>query len=233
MVDRAPLKIDAAAWLATLDGARGIFVAGTDTGAGKTIVAAALIRALAHAKVRVAGMKPVAAGTVQTGAGSRNEDALALAAAANVAAPYDVINPYCLQAAVSPHLAAADEGVTIDTQVIRDSFERLVRDVADFVVVEGAGGWLAPIGETQTMADVAIALDLPVVLVVGLRLGCLNHSLLTRRAIGASGLRFAGWIGNAIDPGFERSEENVATLEQLLGSAPIDIVQHWHQGGPT
>ena len=226
MVDHPSLNIDTAAWLTSLNGARGVFVTGTDTGVGKTFVATALIRALARAKVRVAGMKPVAAGAVQTGAGSRNEDALALAASANVAAPYHVINPYCFEAAVSPHLAAADEGVAIDTQVIRDSFETLLKEAADFVVVEGAGGWLAPIGATQTMADVAIALDLPVVLVVGLRLGCLNHSLLTKRAVKASGLRFAGWIGNAIDPDFECREENIATLERMLEGAAMDVLKY-------
>ena len=176
MADRVALDIDAAAWLASLNGANGVFVTGTDTEVGKTFVAAALIRALARAKVRVAGMKPVSAGSIVTAAGSRNEDALALAAASNVAAPYYAINPYCLEAAVSPHLAAAEEGVTIDPQSIKESFETLITQAADFVVVEGAGGWLAPIGETQTMADVAVALGLPVVLVVGLRLGCLNHS---------------------------------------------------------
>lgn len=217
------LDLDADAWLATLAGARGIFVAGTDTGVGKTVVSAALIRTLAHSKVRVVGMKPVAAGAEETSAGRRNEDALALAAAANVAAPYRTINPYCLAAPVSPHLAAADEGVAIDTHVIRARFEALTQ-IADFVVVEGAGGWLAPTGEAQTMADVAFALDLPVLLVVGLRLGCLSHGLLTKRAIEASGMRFAGWIGNCIDPDFARAEENIGTLARLLGSAPVALV---------
>lgn len=168
-------------------------------------------------------MKPVAAGAEGTSAGLRNEDALALAAAANVAAPYHVINPYCFTAPVSPHLAAADEGATIDPGFIREQFEALTQ-IADFVVVEGAGGWLAPTGETQTMADVALALDLPVLLVVGLRLGCLNHGLLTKRAIEASGLKFAGWVGNRIDPEFARAAENVATLEKILGSVPLDVV---------
>jgi dethiobiotin synthetase len=224
VAERVALNFDVSVWLASLNGARGVFVTGTDTEVGKTYVATALIRALAQAKVRVAGMKPVSAGAIVTAAGLRNEDALALAAAANVAAPYHAINPYCLEAAVSPHLAAADEGVTIDTLLIKASFETLITLAADFVVVEGAGGWLAPIGETQTMADVAAALDLPVVLVVGLRLGCLNHSLLTKRAIEASGLRFAGWIGDRIDPGFQRVEDNIATLERALRCAPMAVL---------
>lgn len=221
----ATLSIDVRAWLATLGEARGVFVAGTDTGVGKTFVSTVLIRALTRSGIRVAGMKPVAAGAEQTAAGLRNEDALALAAAANVAAPYEAVNPYCLVAPVSPHLAAADEGVTIDTSFIRQQLDALDR-IADFVVVEGAGGWLAPIGETRTMADVALALDLPVLLVVGLRLGCLNHSLLTLRAIETCGLRFAGWIGNRIDPRLERAEENIATLGRMLGCPPIGI-QPW------
>jgi dethiobiotin synthetase len=147
--------------------ARGVFVTGTDTGVGKTVVATALIRQLAREGLRVVGMKPVAAGAEGTRAALlRNEDALALAAASNIPAPYESINPYCLLAAVSPHIAAADEGVTIETAVIKEHFEKLA-ELADFVVVEGAGGWLAPINETQTMADVAVALGLPVVLVVG------------------------------------------------------------------
>lgn len=201
-------------------GTRGVFVTGTDTGIGKTVVAAALIRALAREGLRVIGMKPVAAGAQTTRDGLRNEDALALASASDLAAPYECINPYCLAAPVSPHIAAADEGITIDTQLIRSRFESLLQ-LADFVVVEGAGGWLTPISETQTMADVAGALELPVLLVVGLRLGCLNHSLLTKRAIDASGLRFAGWIANRIDPHFTRAADNVGALERMLQSAPL------------
>jgi dethiobiotin synthetase len=171
----------------------------------------------------VVGMKPVAAGTENTAAGLRNEDALALAAASNIPAPYDSINPYCLLAPISPHIAAADEGVTLDPLLIKDHYARLTQ-LADFVVVEGAGGWLAPIGPSQTMADIARTLGLPVLLVVGLRLGCLNHSLLTRDAIAASGLPFAGWIANRIDPHFARAEENLGTLADRLGGAPLAVV---------
>ena len=166
-------------------------------------------------------MKPVAAGAQTTRDGLRNEDALALASASELTAPYECLNPYCLAAPVSPHLAAADEGITIDTELIRSRFESLSQ-LADFVVVEGAGGWLTPISETQTMADVARALELPVLLVVGLRLGCLNHSLLTKRAIDASGLCFAGWVGNRIDPQFTRAADNIDALERMLESAPIE-----------
>jgi dethiobiotin synthetase len=202
---------------------RGLFIAGTDTGVGKTLVAVSLVRALAARGLAVAAMKPIAAGATSTPQGPRSEDALALAAAATIAAPYEHINPSCLRAPVSPHIAAAEEGVSIDVAVIVRRFGELAHR-ADCVIVEGAGGWLAPIGERETLADVARALSLPVVLVVGLKLGCLNHALLSARAIEADGLRLAGWIGNAIDPGFERAAENVATLERRLGCAPLALV---------
>lgn len=206
-----------------LGGARGVFVTGTDTGVGKTLIARALIRGFVREGLRVVGMKPVAAGAENTAAGLRNEDALALAAASNIPAPYDSINPYCLLAPVSPHIAAAEEGVTLDPGLIKDHFEGLAA-IADTIVVEGAGGWLAPIGPSRTMADIAVTLELPVVLVVGLRLGCLNHALLTRAGIESSGMRFAGWIGNRIDPGFARADENVQALTERLGGAPLALV---------
>jgi dethiobiotin synthetase len=207
----------------------GFFVTGTDTGVGKTRAAAALVRALARQGIAVAAMKPVAAGAGVSTEGLRNDDALELVRAANTQAPYAEVNPYCLAAPVSPHLAAADAGVRIDIAVIVRSFAALAAR-ADCVVVEGAGGWLAPIGSDETMADVALALALPVVLVVGLRLGCLNHALLTARAIEASGLPLAAWIANAIDPCFERAAENVTTLERLLAMKPLAVIAH---GAPS
>jgi len=206
----------------------GLFIAGTDTGVGKTLVSVSIVRALVARGLEVAAMKPVAAGASTTAQGPRNADALALAGAASVAAPYDRINPYCLRAPISPHIAATDEGLAIDLAVIRQRFGQLAQ-AADCVIVEGAGGWLAPIGDRETLADVARALSLPVVLVVGLRLGCLNHALLSARAIEADGLELAGWIGNAIDPDFDRTAENVASLEQRLGSAPLALVPHLYR----
>ncbi|MGH8219155.1 MAG: dethiobiotin synthase [Steroidobacteraceae bacterium] len=203
---------------------RGLFIAGTDTAVGKTLVAVSIARALAARGLAVAAMKPIAAGAASTPRGPRNADALALAAAASVAAPYERINPYCLRLPVSPHIAAAEEGIAIEVAVIVQRFGELA-DGADCVIVEGAGGWLAPIGERQTLADVARALALPVVLVIGLKLGCLNHTLLTVRAIEADGLELAGWIGNAIDPDFDRAAQNLATLERRLGS-PLALVPH-------
>lgn len=204
---------------------RGFFVAGTDTAVGKTRAAVSVIRALARSGLRVAAMKPVAAGAERTAGGLRNDDALALAAAANVPADPRVVNPYCLIAPVSPHIAAADVGISIEIAPILRAYRRLA-DEADCVVAEGAGGWLAPIGERESMADVAAALALPVLLVVGLRLGCLNHALLSARAIEASGLPIAGWIANHIDPAYERVAENVATLERLLDRPAVALIAY-------
>jgi dethiobiotin synthetase len=176
-------------------------------------------------------MKPVAAGAHaapgphdQAPPVLRNDDALALAGASNVPVPYSTTNPYCLAEAVSPHIAAETAGISIDSVVICREFSKL-KQLSDCVIVEGAGGWLAPIGGGRTMADIATALGLPVILVIGLRLGCLNHALLTAQAIRASALELAHWVGNAIDPSFERAEENVATLAAALGK-PLALVPH-------
>jgi dethiobiotin synthetase len=203
----------------------GLFIAGTDTGVGKTQAAVAIVRALVRRGLQVAVMKPVAAGAIDTAHGPRNEDAVALTDAANVAADYALVNPYCLRAPISPHLAAAEQGVSIDRLQVAHAFACLAQR-AECVIVEGAGGWLAPISEQQTMADIARALELPVLLVVGLKLGCLSHAQLTARAIEADGLRFAGWIANAVDPRFERLPENLATLERLLARPPLAFVPH-------
>ncbi len=200
----------------------GFFITGTDTGVGKTVVAAALARALARSGRRVGVMKPVASGAEQTAEGMRSADALALIAAANVPAPYEWVNPYCFLPAISPHIAARECGVAIDLAHIRARFDALAGH-ADCVVVEGAGGWLAPVTDSAAMADLALALRLPVILVVGLRLGCLNHALLTHESIGAKGASFAGWVANGIDPAMERRSENLATLVHRLGE-PLAII---------
>jgi len=202
--------------------AAGIFITGTDTGVGKTLVAVSLVRALVQHGLRVSVMKPIASGSEQTAQGLRNSDALALAAAANVAASYEEINPYCFEPPVSPHIAADEAGIAVDTGTILRRFEDMARR-SDLVVVEGAGGWHAPISRAHTMADLPRTLGIPALLVVGLRLGCLNHSLLTRRAIEADGVHFCGWIGNAIDPALERAPENLASLRERLRCAPLAL----------
>ena len=203
----------------------GFFVTGTDTGVGKTFVAAALTRALVEQGIRTAVMKPVAAGGIETAAGFANDDALELLGASNVKAAYRDVNPYLLRAPASPHLAARAEGVAIRIDAIQAAYRRIASG-ADLVLVEGAGGWFAPISATETMADIATALELPVLLVVGLRLGCLNHALLTREAVRARGLRFAGWVANAIDPQMRLRQENIDTLAARFGCDPLLSIPH-------
>lgn len=209
---------------------QGVFVAGTDTGVGKTFVTAGLAAALVQAGKRVAVMKPVAAGAMATADGLRNDDALALIAAARSPAPYGDVNPVCLPDPVSPHLAAARAGVRIEAGPLRAAATRLATG-ADILLVEGAGGWRAPIGEAATMADVAREFGLPVLLVVGLRLGCLNHAQLTQAAILADGLRFAGWIGNVVEPEMAGLEANVAWLSRRIGE-PFALVPRAASGEP-
>src|SRR5688500_9811868 len=172
---------------------RGYFITGTDTGVGKTLVAVALTRALVAAGQRVAVMKPVAAGVVKTAAGEFNDDALELLAASNVKAPYAEVNPWLLRTPASPHLAARADGVCIRHERIASAFQRLAA-VSDLVLVEGAGGWHAPISATETMADVAQQLGLPALLVVGMRLGCLIQPVLILQSIRARGLLIPVWL---------------------------------------
>jgi dethiobiotin synthetase len=201
----------------------GHFITGTDTGVGKTLVAVALTRALVARGLRVAVMKPVAAGVVRTADGPRNDDALELSAASNVRATYEDVNPWLLSTPASPHLAARVDGVSITDGPVLAARARLAV-VSDTLVVEGAGGWLAPISETRTMADIAEKLALPVILVVGMRLGCLNHALLTRDAIRARGMRFAGWIANRMPAPMALLDENIETLSRRFGKAPLGSV---------
>jgi dethiobiotin synthetase len=202
---------------------QGFFITGTDTGVGKTHVAVALTRAFVAAGKRAAVMKPVAAGTVKTADGEFNDDALELLAASNVKASYEDVNPWLLRMAASPHLAARAEGVSIGQDRICGAYARLA-SLADVVLVEGAGGWFAPISEVETMADVVQKLGLPVILVVGLRLGCLNHALLTREALRARGIRFAGWIANKLAAEMPLANANIDTLAARFGTGPLGVV---------
>jgi dethiobiotin synthetase len=199
---------------------RGVFVAGTDTGVGKTLFSAALLLSLGVAGVRAAACKPVSAGCRREDGRLINADAELLADSAPVRLPLERVNPVALEPAIAPHIAAAEAGVRLDPDALAASC-RAAASEAEFLVVEGAGGWRVPLGASGTLADVAIHLGLPVVLVVGLRLGCLNHALLTAEAIRADGLTLAGWVANPIDEGMPRLEENIATLAQRLGSPPL------------
>jgi dethiobiotin synthetase len=201
---------------------RGIFITGTDTAVGKTVVACGLARGFRAQGARVAVMKPVASGATRTPAGLRNADALALIEAAQTTTPYALVNPYCFEPPISPHIAAKEAMIEVDIATIRRNFEALAAD-ADWVVIEGAGGWFAPISERQTMADLAWALAVPTLMVVGVRLGCLNHAQLTRLAIEARGVSFAGWIASGVDPAMARAAENLASLERLLGEPALAV----------
>jgi dethiobiotin synthetase len=202
---------------------QGFFITGTDTGVGKTLVAVALTRAFVARGLRTAVMKPVAAGSMPTPDGPRNDDAVELLAAGNVKAAYEDVNPWLLSTAASPHIAARHDGVTIGHEKIAIAHRRLAA-VSDLVLVEGAGGWLAPISATETMADVAEKLGLPVIFVVGLRLGCLNHALLTREAIRSSGLPFAGWIANKMQSEMALVGANIDSLSTRFRMPPLGIV---------
>ncbi|KXS31002.1 MAG: ATP-dependent dethiobiotin synthetase BioD [Candidatus Gallionella acididurans] len=197
------------------------FVTGTDTGVGKTLISCALLHGFAAQGKRVAGMKPVAAGCDDDG---QNEDVLQLRAAGNVVVGYGQINPYCFVPAIAPHLAAQRAGVIMQFSRIAASYHELAAQ-ADVVIVEGAGGLLVPLNAQQDSADLVEELGLPVILVVGMRLGCLNHALLTVEAIEQRGLMLAGWVANIVDPGMAMIEQNIAALQQriaapLLGTVP-------------
>lgn len=205
--------------------ARGLFVTGTDTGVGKTRVAVALIHALRTHGLRVAAMKPVSAGAAS---GELNEDVVALMQAANIDADVRDVNPYAFAEAIAPHIAAESLGVRIELDVIAEAYARLAA-IADIVVVEGAGGWRVPLNEHEDMADLALRLGLPVALVVGLRLGCLNHALLTAESITLRRVPWAGWVGNHIEPAMPQAAENLAALRTRL-PGPCLGVQGFFEG---
>lgn len=199
--------------------AHGFFITGTDTGVGKTLIACALLHAFAARGLRTVGMKPVAAGAVLQDAKLVNEDVMALSAASSVKAPHHLVNPYCFAPPIAPHIAAAESGVSIDLDRIEQACRGLAA-LADCVIVEGAGGFRVPLGRRSDTRDLAVRLGLPIILVVGVRLGCLNHALLTVESVQAAGVTFAGWIANTIDSSMDRREENIATLQERL-DAPL------------
>ncbi len=207
--------------------AQGYFVTGTDTGVGKTLVACALLHGFAAAGRTVVGMKPVVAGRER----GRWRDIDALLRASTAPVERDLASPYAFEPAIAPHIAADLVGVPIEIERIAGAYSELARR-ADVVIVEGVGGWLVPLNEQQTSADLAARLGLPVVLVVGMRLGCLNHALLTRRQIDASGLRCAGWVANCAFPGFSELQANIRALESRLGSPLLGVIPHLRGADP-
>lgn len=202
-----------------------VFIAGTDTGVGKTHASCALLHALRVAGHDARGMKPVASGCAETPQGLRNDDALALQEASSEPSSYALVNPVAMRDPLSPHLAAAHDGVTISMAPLRRAFEALSAPT-DFLVVEGVGGWLVPLAPGLLASAIPREWKLPVILVVGMRLGCLNHALLSARMIEADGCQLLGWVGNCIDPAMEAVEENLATLREMLSAPCLGVLPH-------
>lgn len=198
------------------------FVTGSDTNVGKTLISCALLHGFAAQGKRVVGMKPVAAGC---DAEEQNDDVRQLRAAGNVAVGYGQINPYCFQPAIAPHIAAQRAGVIIQFARIKESYQELAAQT-DVVIVEGVGGFIVPLNAQQDSADLVRELNLPVILVVGMRLGCLNHALLTVEAITSRGLMLAGWVANLIEPGMPMCEENIAALQQRIATPLLGVVPY-------
>lgn len=201
------------------------FVTGTDTEVGKTMVSVLLMHALQRQGLQVLGMKPVASGCLPSDEGLISEDAEALASAASLTLPKSLINPYTFEDPISPHLAARDANTDIDLWQIAGNLNQL-RQQADIVLVEGAGGWFAPISDERDMADLAMGLQLPVVLVVGMKLGCINHALLTAKAIEAKGCRLIGWVANRVEPRMLRFEDNLKTLTDRIGAPLLGVIPY-------
>ena len=204
----------------------GFFITGTDTEIGKTFVSSLLIKLLTEEGLKVIGMKPIASGAKKIDGGLKNDDALSLIDASNVNVDYEKINPYVFEPAISPHLAAEDAGVEIDLKKIKSNFVELEKK-SDVVIVEGVGGWFAPLSLHTTVADLAEELNQPIILVVGLRLGCLNHALLTAQAIRQSELSIAGWVANYVEKDFSVAEKNIETIKHFLNDFPfLGTVSH-------
>lgn len=212
--------------------ATGFYITGTDTGIGKTVVSCSLLHALRARGLRAVGMKPLASGCERIDGQWRNDDALRLQAASDPRPAYADLNPFALPQPLAPELAARDAGIEVTLAPILAAHAKLAAQ-ADVVVVEGVGGWAAPLASDLMQADLVRALDLPVLLVVGLRLGCLNHAYLSARAIQADGGRLAGWVGNDIDPEMARADDNFALLGERLPAPCWGRLPHRHDPDPA
>lgn len=203
---------------------RAFFVTGTDTDAGKTTVAAGLLHAARLAGLSTAAGKPVASGCVMSAEGLRNSDALALWAECSVPLEYADVNPYAFEPAIAPHLAAREAGVALSIEALLLPMRRLLSREAELTLIEGAGGWRVPLSGQATLSELPVALRLPVILVVGVRLGCINHAVLTAEAIARDGLELAGWVANVVDGDTARLEDNLATLHERLAAPCLGVV---------
>ncbi|TCV84764.1 dethiobiotin synthase [Sulfurirhabdus autotrophica] len=207
------------------------FVTGTDTGVGKTLITSALLHALAHQGKKVVGMKPIAAGCEPALAGMTCGDVEMLQAHSNVAAPLNLVNPYSFLPPVAPHIAAAQANVEIDLAVIVSRYQAL-QEMAEVVMVEGVGGFVVPLTASKTTADLAVMLNLPVILVVGMRLGCINHALLTVQAIRQAGLELVAWVANQVGPEMQFVDENIRALENRIDAPLMGICPYQDQATP-
>lgn len=203
----------------------GIFISGTDTEVGKTTCSVALLRQLRQQGYKVAAMKPIASGCEPTESGLRNADALALMQQASVQLPYELVNPYSFEEPIAPHIAAKNSGCEIRIDTIVDHYQQIASQV-DVVIVEGVGGWMVPLGNEVSMVDLARALALPTVLVCGIRLGCLNHSLLSARSIEADGIQLCGWIANRLATDTAYAADNISYLQTALKAPYLGTIPY-------
>lgn len=209
------------------------FVTGTDTEIGKTTIAAGLLHAARRAGLSTAAAKPVASGCVATAEGLRNDDALALLGQCSLPLRYEEVNPLAFAPAIAPHLAAREAGVRLDVASLQQAVGAILARGADFTLVEGAGGWRVPLSGQETLSDLPVALNLPVILVVGVRLGCINHAVLSAEAITRDGLRLAGWVANVVDAQTSRLDDNLATLAERLPAPCLGQVPRLPQATPA
>lgn len=203
---------------------KSIFVTGTDTEVGKTFYSKLLLHSLNAQGLRTAAMKPLASGAAMHEGKLRNADALLLQQAANTSFPYELCNPYCFEAAIAPHLAAKQLGIRIDPDVILQAYKKL-QQRADVTVIEGVGGWLVPVDDKQTVADLIQTLGVPVILVVGMRLGCINHALLTADNIKQRGITLLGWVANMMEPGMSHLDENIMSIAARIEAPLLDTIE--------
>lgn len=200
------------------------FITGTDTDAGKTMVACALLAKARSQGLSTAAVKPVAAGCINTQAGLRNDDAEQLLAQCSLPLDYEQVNPIAFSAPIAPHIAAQQQGQRMQVDRLAGFTSGVLMQGASLTLVEGAGGWRVPVNERETLADLAIALSLPVILVVGMRLGCINHALLTAEAITRDGLKLEAWVANCIDPNMAELEANIASLQGRIQAPMLGVV---------
>ncbi len=207
---------------------KSIFITATDTEVGKTTIASGILTMMASTdkNYKVVGFKPIAAGCEWLDGQWKNEDALALQQASNLDLNYSLVNPFALKSPIAPHIAAEQDDIRICSTTLSQYFEHFKSTLADLVVVEGAGGWQLPINETEYLSDWVVSQKLPVVLVVGLKLGCINHALLTAMAIKQAGAQLIGWVGNHVDPDMLCQSENIKSLQHRLGAPCLGIVPH-------